>query len=231
MTDGRRGLSLLVASAPGHRSRANAVRLGTENKEGAHLNAARRDQVRRALDHLKPYLAAFVGQHVPAGLGRDAARRGSDMQALLRTMLDSWDSAFRQQLPPVARSYVHELIDIRNRWAHEEPFTTREADRAVDTVGQLSALIGVPQVSAARDLPRAEVGQVVTRGRARSQRDVMRAIYRIHGGDRERVLREYAAAERRGEVARKRNETNSSPEFYARALFSDGEAKGWLDAR
>jgi hypothetical protein len=48
-----------------------------------------------------------------------------------------------------------------------------------------------------------------------SQRDVMRQIVNLHWPDRERVIEECAAAERRGEVPRSRNRYNLSPEQYA----------------
>jgi hypothetical protein len=60
------------------------------------------------------------------------------------------------------------------------------------------------------------------------QRDVMRRIYARHGPDDEPVVREYAAAERRGEVRRARNAYGLSPEDYARRLLADGLKKGWL---
>jgi hypothetical protein len=56
----------------------------------------------------------------------------------------------------------------------------------------------------------------------------MRRIYAQYGRDEERVIREYAAAERRGEVARKSNAYDVLPEEYARRLLADGLAKGWL---
>jgi len=46
--------------------------------------------------------------------------------------------------------------------------------------------------------------------------------------NKERVVREYAAAERRGEVKRNSNDHNISAEDYARALWRDGIRKGWI---
>ncbi len=198
------------------------------------METVERTEVRRALDDLKPYLLAYVAQCAPASRSTaygSRAGRSEDMQALLRSMLDSWDLVFRQRLPAVARSYVHELIDIRNRWAHEEPFSRVEAARAADTARQLAGLIGATNArveSAGRAaLPKKAANRSVPR---KSQRDVMREIYNAHGPDMERVVREYAAAERRGEVARARNEKAITAEAYARALLSDGERKGWLRA-
>lgn len=63
---------------------------------------------------------------------------------------------------------------------------------------------------------------------ALSQRDFMRKLTKRFGPNEERVVREYAAAERRGEVKRKRNAFNTTPEQYARALWRDAVNKGWL---
>jgi hypothetical protein len=60
------------------------------------------------------------------------------------------------------------------------------------------------------------------------QRDVMRHIYARYAADEEKAIREYAAAERRGEVARARNTYGITAEDYARRLLADGLAKGWL---
>jgi hypothetical protein len=196
------------------------------------METTERTEVRRALDDLKPYLLAYVAQHGQAS--KSAARgsqtgRGDDIQALLRSMLNSWDAVFRQHLPSVARSYVHELIDIRNRWAHEEPFSRVEADRAEDTARRLADLIGAPNARVDQAVRAAVSKKAPVRSAPRkSQRDVMQDIYNAHGPDVDRVVREYASAERRGEVDRARNAKAITAEAYARALLSDGERKGWL---
>lgn len=61
-----------------------------------------------------------------------------------------------------------------------------------------------------------------------SQRDMMRDIFRRHRGDEEAVVREYAAAETRGEVTRSSNAYDLSPEDYARRLLEDARKKGWI---
>lgn len=61
-----------------------------------------------------------------------------------------------------------------------------------------------------------------------SQRDVMRELFRRHRGDEWAMIREYAAAERRGEVARERNDNGLEPEEYAWRLLEDARKKGWI---
>ena len=61
-----------------------------------------------------------------------------------------------------------------------------------------------------------------------NQRDMMRALYRRFGDDEERLVAEYAAAEIRGDVARTSNTRGYSAKQYARALYQDGNRKGWI---
>jgi len=61
-----------------------------------------------------------------------------------------------------------------------------------------------------------------------SQRDMMREIYRRFRGDEAAIIREYAAAEVRGDVSRGSNEYDVSPEEYASRLLADARKKGWI---
>ena len=65
-----------------------------------------------------------------------------------------------------------------------------------------------------------------------SQRDTMRRLVERFGMNEEKVIQEYAAAERRGEVKRKSNKHGMSSEAYVHALWLDGVRdavdKGWL---
>jgi len=60
-----------------------------------------------------------------------------------------------------------------------------------------------------------------------TQRDVMRDLNRRLGGDHDKVVAAYAAAERRGDGRRASNVHDITPEEYARRLHADGVAKGW----
>jgi hypothetical protein len=64
--------------------------------------------------------------------------------------------------------------------------------------------------------------------RKQSQRDFMRELVKKFGMDEERVIHEYAEAEKRGEITRKRNSQNYTAEQYARALWNDAIQKGWI---
>jgi len=61
-----------------------------------------------------------------------------------------------------------------------------------------------------------------------SQRNYMRELVKRFGANSDRVVREYAAAEMRGDVQRNRNSHGLTPEQYARALWNDAVMKGWI---
>src|SRR5712692_8544399 len=60
-----------------------------------------------------------------------------DTQALLLIMWDQWHPLFRNVLGQAERSLVSELRETRNKWAHQEPFSTDDAYRALDSIQRL----------------------------------------------------------------------------------------------
>lgn len=204
------------------------------------MGSSERAKIQQALDELAPYLAAYVRQTLGTnGTGahyrKSAAASGSrdDLTTSLKLMKDNWTSVFQFKLPRHVRSYVFETADIRNGWAHQEPFTADDAQRALSTIHLLAGAIGAPPLASGNlAVNPARTGPPTTRstGRASSQREVMRSIYAKCKGDEERAVRDYAAAERRGDVERRSNTYSISPEAYARALLSDGIRKGWLQS-
>lgn len=62
---------------------------------------------------------------------------GTDAQFLLKVIWDEWQSVFRNVLGHSERTYVSELREIRNRWAHQDNFSTDDAYRALDSVHRL----------------------------------------------------------------------------------------------
>src|SRR5207245_11276485 len=71
-----------------------------------------------------------------------------DTQALLSVMWDQWNVVFRNVLGKAERSLVSELGDVRSKWAHQEPFSTDDTYRALDSVQRL-----LTSVSAAAQAP------------------------------------------------------------------------------
>jgi predicted AAA+ superfamily ATPase len=68
-----------------------------------------------------------------------------DAAGLLKLMWESWNDVFRRTLGPAERSLVSELRDLRNKWAHQEPFSSDDAYRALDSAGRLLTAVSAPQ--------------------------------------------------------------------------------------
>ena len=113
------------------------------------------ERVGKALELLNKGLQPFIEremqavhgerwlQEAAAGL-RDyhlaSARSGElsgDTQALLMILWDQWQAVFRNVLGHAERSLVSELRETRNKWAHQEAFSTDDAYRALDSIQRL----------------------------------------------------------------------------------------------
>src|SRR5215216_1955700 len=68
-----------------------------------------------------------------------------DVALVLRLMWEQWNETFRRTLGFAERSLVSELRDHRNKWAHQEQFSTDDAYRALDSSGRLLAAVSAPQ--------------------------------------------------------------------------------------
>ena len=68
-----------------------------------------------------------------------------DVAALLKLMWESWNEVFGKTLGRADRSLVQELRDCRNKWAHQEPFSSDDADRALDSMSRLLTAVSAPQ--------------------------------------------------------------------------------------
>ena len=121
------------------------------------------ERVGKALDLLKAGLGPFVDREVKGALEsrrldafklRDysedrvlASKPTSqwDVAALLKLMWETWNDVFRTILGRAERSLVSEIREHRNKWAHQESFSSDDAYRALDSVGRLLAAVSAPQ--------------------------------------------------------------------------------------
>ena len=121
------------------------------------------ERVGKALELLRDGLRPFVARELEAKFGKywvtsvtaswpnDLSwREGEDLPqldvaVLLRMMWDQWNAVFRDTLGFSERSLVSELRDMRNKWAHQEPFSSDDAYRALDSSARLLAAISAPQ--------------------------------------------------------------------------------------
>ena len=68
-----------------------------------------------------------------------------DTQAILAIIWDHWNDVFRNTLGQAERSLVNELREVRNKWAHQEPFSTDDAYRALDSLVRLLKAVSAPE--------------------------------------------------------------------------------------
>jgi predicted AAA+ superfamily ATPase len=120
------------------------------------------ERVGKALELLKGGLGPFVErefknayrERAAAEVGRfmgedrlNAKRPVADwdVAALLKLMWESWNDVFRKTLGPAERSLLSELREHRNKWAHQESFSSDDAYRALDSAGRLLTAVSAPQ--------------------------------------------------------------------------------------
>src|SRR5437867_7488585 len=121
------------------------------------------ERVGKALDLLKSGLGPFIERELTSAYKDRAlteARRllpaedrlnnnrpidQWDAAVWLKVMWDAWNEVFGRTLGRAERSLVQERRDWRNKWAHQEPFSSDDADRALDSIARLLTAVSAPQ--------------------------------------------------------------------------------------
>jgi predicted AAA+ superfamily ATPase len=121
------------------------------------------ERVGKALELLKAGLGPFVDREIKAAIASNSLSmqkvRGFvddpilanksigewDSAALLKLMWETWNEVFRKTLGFSERSLVSEIRDWRNKWAHQEPFSSDDAYRALDSAGRLLSAVSAAQ--------------------------------------------------------------------------------------
>jgi predicted AAA+ superfamily ATPase len=121
-----------------------------------------RERVGRAFELLAQGLEKFIDDEMsavsPGGQdwaklleGRDAAKHGSaktyaknDPQFQLKVLTEEW-RVFKDRLSRVEQSFASELREVRNRWAHNDAFSSDDTYRALDSAERLLIAVGAPQ--------------------------------------------------------------------------------------
>ena len=70
-----------------------------------------------------------------------------DIAVILAVMWNQWNDVFRKTLGHAERTLVSELRDTRNKWAHQRPFSTDDAYRALDSAARLLAAVSAPEAN------------------------------------------------------------------------------------
>lgn len=92
-----------------------------------------------------------------------------DAAALLKLMWDAWNDVFRKTLGFAERTLVSELRDVRNKWAHQETFSSDDTDRALDSAERMLTAVSAPQAEEVRKM-KMELRRLVFDEQARNER-------------------------------------------------------------
>src|SRR3990172_7095235 len=120
------------------------------------------ERVGKAMELLKSGLGPFVERELKSTYQERAAAEAGrfmgadrvntkrpvwewDAAALLKLRWESWNDISRKTLGPAERSLLSELRDHRNKWAHQETFSSDDAYRALDSAGRLLTAVSAPQ--------------------------------------------------------------------------------------
>jgi hypothetical protein len=108
------------------------------------------DRVQRALETLRDGIrpgcsAAWVAKYgadwVDVVNSKDIHGVGkgdeTDLAWLLKGMNNTWQEVWRSRMGVSERGFVTEMRDARNKWAHQEQFSTRDTLRILDTAERL----------------------------------------------------------------------------------------------
>ena len=72
-------------------------------------------------------------------------------------MFKNWNEVFKRTLGHAERSLVSELLEVRNRWAHQKAFSYDDAHRALDSVERLLQATSAPRAAQEINAMRQEV--------------------------------------------------------------------------
>jgi predicted AAA+ superfamily ATPase len=121
------------------------------------------ERVGKAMELLRTGLAPFVGREVQSAVNTGTVRLETvqrfaddpilgkkpieqwDVAGLLKILWETWNEIFGRTLGRAERSLVQELRDWRNKWAHQEPFSSRDAERAMDSMVRLLTAVSAKE--------------------------------------------------------------------------------------
>ena len=133
-----------------------------------------RERVDKALDLLKDGLGPFVERKFANVYGASAQSEAAnlrvaqrDVAKLLKLMKD--DTILRNGLSKESLSLVFELIEHRNKWAHQGSFSIDDAYRVLDSTVRLLTAVKAPQAAEAENM-KLELGQLIYAQPVRSEK-------------------------------------------------------------
>src|SRR5690349_13249789 len=155
------------------------------------------ERVGRALALLSSGLEPFVERECKAQYGsswihevqrNDRSSGGvpqktstGDVQFLLKAVWNEWNSVFRKVLGQGERTLVSELRDIRNRWAHQEAFSSDDAYRALDSTHRLLIAVSAAKEAELADRAKQELLRARYEEQARRSQRKAAAVTPVEG--------------------------------------------------
>src|SRR6266566_2558643 len=144
------------------------------------------ERVGKALEILNTGLKPFVEREMMAKYGTrwqyeavrslreqhfsdDGQNVHLDTQGLLLIMWDQWHEVFKNVLGHAERSLVSELREVRNKWAHQQAFSTDDAYRALDSIQRLLTAVSAAQEASEVERQKYEVLRVRFEEQARHE--------------------------------------------------------------
>lgn len=120
------------------------------------------ERVGKALDLLRDGLKPFVERELKSKhgddwttqlrmilsdrkLGKKPEDALNDVAVLLLVMEKQWGQVFGAILGKAERNFGLELQEARNRWAHQESFSSRDAERAMDSMVRLLTAVSAKE--------------------------------------------------------------------------------------
>lgn len=158
------------------------------------------ERVGKALEVLKAGLPAFVERELKSAHGtkwlataRQVVGPGTliggtekspdwDAAGLLRVMWECWNDVFAKTLGRAERSIVSELSEVRNKWAHQKPFSTDDAYRALDSMHRLLNSVGAGKEADELETQKSELMRVKFDEQARHERRKTQATLGLEAG-------------------------------------------------
>jgi uncharacterized protein len=96
-----------------------------------------------------------------------------DVQALFILINLEWYDVFRKTLGYAERNLINELRDVRNKWAHQQSFSSDDAYRALDSIERLLIAISASQ---ARELGNMKQELLRTRFADKARKELRKAV-------------------------------------------------------
>jgi len=216
------------------------------------------DRVTKTMELLRDGLKPFVAREMKASSGNDWIKKAAerhrfsedvvrtfkddemgDVKIILELMWNFWQEVFRKTLGHAERSLVSELREARNRWAHQETFSTDDAYRIMDSVERLLNAISAPearQISSEKERLMRERFEQQTRNERKKNRQLSikgepatslkpwREVITPHRDVASGNYRQAEFAANLGQVHRREAapEYNEPREFFRRTYLTEG---------